>query len=58
MIQVIADNPASILIVLGFVSVVMAVLLPIGIGAQILFGGLGFAMIVGGVVLHVVWLGS
>jgi hypothetical protein len=57
MIQVIADNPASILIVLGFVAVVMAVLLPLGLGAQILFAALGVIMLFGGIILHAVWLG-
>ena len=56
MIQVIADNPASILIVLGFLSVLIAVLLPIGIGAQLLLGGTGFLMLVAGIVVHIVWL--
>jgi len=58
MIQVIADNPASILIVLGFLGVLMAVFLPIGIGAQLLIGGLGFLMLVAGIVVHIVWLQS
>ena len=58
MIQVIANNPASILIVLGFLGVLMAVFLPIGIGAQLLIGGLGFLMLVAGIVVHIVWLQS
>ena len=58
LIQVIADNPASILIVLGFLGVLMAVFLPIGIGAQLLIGGLGFLMLVAGIVVHIVWLQS
>jgi len=56
MIQVIADNPASILIVLGFLSVLMAVFLPIGIGAQLLVGGTGFLMLIVGIIVHVAWL--
>jgi hypothetical protein len=57
MIQVIADNPASILIVLGFVAMLMAVLLPLGVGVQIFIGALGFLMLVCGIILHAVWLG-
>lgn len=56
MIEVIADNPASILIVLGFVSTLLAVFIPIGVGTQILLGGLGVFMIIGGIVLNVLWL--
>jgi hypothetical protein len=56
MIQVIADNPASILIVLGFISIVLAVFIPLQIGTQILFGGLGFFMLIVGIVAHAVWL--
>jgi len=58
MIEVIADNPASILIVLGFISIMIAVLIPIGIGAQLLLGGLGGFMMAGGVILNILWLGS
>ena len=32
MITIIADNPASILIALGFIAILVAVFLPIGIG--------------------------
>jgi hypothetical protein len=56
MIHVIADNPASILIVLGFISIVIAVLIPLQIGAQILLGCLGFFMLLVGIILHAVWL--
>jgi len=56
MIQVIADNPASILIVLGFISVLLAVFIPLQIGAQVLLGGLGFFMLIVGIVVHAVWL--
>jgi len=56
MIQVIADNPASILIVLGFISILIAVLVPLQIGAQILLGGLGFLMLIVGIIVHAVWL--
>ena len=58
MIQVIADNPASILIVLGFISILMAVFIPLQIGAQILLGGLGFFMLLVGIIVHAVWLQS
>ena len=56
MIQVIADNPASILIVLGFISILIAVFIPLQIGAQILLGGLGFFMLLVGIIVHAVWL--
>ena len=56
MVNVIADNPASILIVLGFLSILMAVFVPLGIGAQWLFGGLGFLMLIAGILVHVLWL--
>ena len=58
MIQVIADNPASILIVLGFISILIAVLIPLQVGAQILLGGLGFFMLLVGIIVHAVWLQS
>lgn len=58
MIQVIADNPASILIVLGFMSILIAVFIPLQIGIQILLGGLGFFMLLVGIIVHVVWLQS
>jgi hypothetical protein len=58
MIEVIADNPSSILIVFGFLSVILAVFIPLGIGLQSLFGGLGVLMIIGGVILNVLWIGS
>lgn len=56
MIQVIADNPASILIVLGFISILLAAFVPLGIGIQILFGVLGFFMLIAGIVVHAIWL--
>ena len=58
MIQVVADNPASILIVLGFISILLAVFIPLQIGAQILLGGLGFFMLIVGIIVHAVWLQS
>jgi hypothetical protein len=58
MIQVIVDNPASILIVLGFISILLAIFIPMGIGAQLLLGGLGIVMIIGGVTLNLLWLDS
>jgi hypothetical protein len=58
MIEVIADNPASILIVLGFISILLAVFIPIGFGAQLLLGGGGVAMIIVGVILNLLWLES
>jgi hypothetical protein len=56
MVKVVADNPASILIVLGFFGVLIGVFLPIGIGAQLLIGGTGFLMLVVGVIVHILWL--
>jgi len=56
MVKVVADNPASILIVLGFMGILIAVFLPIGIGAQLLIGGTGFLMLIVGIIVHVAWL--
>ena len=58
MIEAIADNPASVLIVLGFISILLAIFIPIGVGAQLLLGGLGVFMMIGGIILNVLWLGS
>jgi hypothetical protein len=58
MIEVIADNPSSILIVLGFLAIMIAVLIPIGAGLQFLLGGVGALMLIGGIALNVLWLGS
>jgi hypothetical protein len=55
-VKVVADNPASILIVLGFLSILMAVFVPLDLGSQLLFGGLGFLMLIGGIIAHAVWL--
>lgn len=55
-IQIIADNPASILIVLGFISILIAAFVPLQLGLQLLFGGLGLLMIIVGIVAHVMWL--
>ncbi|MEM2249424.1 MAG: hypothetical protein QXR42_09310 [Candidatus Bathyarchaeia archaeon] len=57
-LQIIADNPASILIVLGFISILIAAFVPLQLGLQLLFGGLGFFMIIVGIVVHVMWLQS
>lgn len=57
-IQVIADNPASILIVLGFVSILLAIFIPLQLGFQILLGGLGLFMLIIGIIVHVLWLQS
>jgi hypothetical protein len=56
MIRVIADNPASILIVLGFISILLAALIPLGVGLQVLFGGLGLLMLIAGIGVHIIWL--
>jgi len=57
-IQIIADNPASILIVLGFISILIAAFVPLQLGLQLLFGGLGLFMIIVGIAVHVMWLQS
>ena len=57
-VKVVADNPASILIVLGFFGILMGVFLPLGMGAQIFLGGLGFFMMIIGIVVHVAWIQS
>jgi hypothetical protein len=56
MMEVIADNPSSILIVLGFISILIAVFIPIGIGVQLLLGGIGVLMMLCGIILNVLWL--
>ena len=58
MVKVKAENPASILIVLGFFGILIGVFLPLGIGAQMLLGGLGFFMLIVGILVHVLWLRS
>jgi hypothetical protein len=58
MIEVVADNPSSILIVLGFLSIMIAVFIPIGASLQFLLGGLGVLMLLGGIALNVLWLGN
>lgn len=55
-VQIIADNPASILIVLGFISILIAAFVPLQLGLQLFFGGLGLLMIIVGIVVHVMWL--
>lgn len=54
-IQIIADNPASILIVLGFIPILIAAFVPLQVGLQLLFGGLGLFMIIVGIAVHVMW---
>lgn len=56
MTQIIADNPASILIVLGFISLLIVAFIPVSIGLQVLFGGVGVLMLIAGVIAHIVWL--
>lgn len=56
MIEVIADNPASILIALGFIALLIGILLPLGMGTQVLLGGLGFFMMIAGIALNVLWV--
>lgn len=56
MVEVVADNPASILIVLGFFAILIGVFLPVGIGIQLFIGGLGFFMLIIGIIVHVAWI--
>jgi hypothetical protein len=58
MVEIIADNPASILIVLGFFAILIGVFVPIGMGVQLLLGGLGFFMLIIGILAHDSWLQS
>jgi hypothetical protein len=58
MVEVVANNPASILIVLGFFGILVGLFIPLGMGAQWLIGGLGFFMMIIGIVVHVAWLQS
>lgn len=45
------SDPSSLLILLGFIAVIIAVLFPIGAALQFFFGGLGILMIIGGIIL-------
>jgi uncharacterized membrane protein YphA (DoxX/SURF4 family) len=56
MTEVIADNPPSILIVPGFIAILIGIFIPIGMGAQVLVGGLGLFMIIAGIIVHAIWL--
>lgn len=55
-IKIVADNPSSILIVLGFAAVLLAVFAPIETGLCILLGVLGLIMMAIGVYAHFKWL--
>lgn len=55
-IRIVADNPSSILIVLGFVAVLLSIFVPIGIILQFLLGILGLVMMGIGVYAHFKWL--
>lgn len=55
-IKIVADNPSSILIALGFVAVLLAVFAPIETGLRILLGVLGLIMMAIGVYAHFKWL--
>ena len=55
-IQIIADNPASILIVLGFIAVLLAIFVPIETSLQVFLGILGLLMIGIGIYAHFKWL--
>jgi len=56
MTKVVADNPASILIVFGFFSLLIAAFIPLSLGFQLLFGGIGALMLVIGIIAHFLWL--
>jgi hypothetical protein len=56
MVNVVADNPASILIILGFLGILIAIFFPMGLGAQLMIGCTGFLMLVAGIFVHVMWL--
>jgi hypothetical protein len=56
MTKIVADNPASILIVFGFISLLIAAFIPLSIGFQLLFGGVGVLMLVVGIIAHFLWL--
>jgi hypothetical protein len=58
MVEVVASNPASILIVLGFFAILGGVFLPLGTGTQLLIGGLGLFMLIVGIIVHIAWLQS
>jgi hypothetical protein len=58
MTQIVADNPASIMIVLGFISLLIAAFIPLSIGFQLLFGGVGALMLIVGIIAHFLWLQS
>jgi hypothetical protein len=58
MVEIVASNPASILIVLGFFAILGGIFIPLGIGTQLLLGSLGIVMMIIGVVVHVAWLQS
>ena len=52
-IEIIADNPASILIVLGFLAIFIGWAFSVG-----WFVILGLFMLLTGVILHVIWLSA
>jgi len=55
-IKIVADNPSSILIVLGFVAFLLAIFVPTETSLRILLGILGLTMIATGVYAHFKWL--
>jgi len=55
-IKIVVDNPASILIVLGFAAVLLAIFAPIEIGLRILLGVPGLVMKAVGIYAHFKWL--
>lgn len=56
MIEVIADNPSSILIVLGFISIMLGIFIPLGAGLQLFLGALGLGMMIIGIIANILWL--
>ena len=45
-------NPDAILILLGLTITLLAILLPLNIGAQTVFGGLGLCTLIIGIIVH------
>ncbi len=56
MFEMLTENPATVVILLGLIIVLAAFLLPTSIGIQILVGGLGVFMLIIGIIVHAVWL--
>lgn len=55
-IRIVADNPTSILIVLGFITVLLAIFVPIETSLRIFLGILGIILMAIGIYAHFKWL--